>query len=177
MLAWKTITDGVTVKTSKSRENYLKTRIQNITQCHVSPYLNNISRCKRSVILAAFALTGITVSEIRSGFNPSRLHLRPSPRPANWLENRVPFSKRRKRSYSFQETHWRLLTPTPAHLTSNWSTIIINVDSPQFCITHSRQKEPHRRVYYHHCFLLFITEWQLHKNPQKKKMGSWYASQ
>ena len=38
---------------------------------------------------------GLTVSEIKSAFKRSHRRSRPSPRPANWLDNRVPSSKKR----------------------------------------------------------------------------------
>ena len=39
---------------------------------------------------------GITVLEIRSKLNPYWMHSQSYPRPTNWLENRVPFNKRRE---------------------------------------------------------------------------------
>ena len=42
---------------------------------------------------------GLSVSEIRSKFRPSRTRSRPSPRPANWLENQVPSSKARENTF------------------------------------------------------------------------------
>ena len=42
---------------------------------------------------------GLTVTEIKSVFKRSRTRSRPSPRPANWLENRVPSSKKRENTF------------------------------------------------------------------------------
>ena len=42
---------------------------------------------------------GLTASEIRSEFNPSRMLSRPSPRPMNWLDNKVPSTKRRENTF------------------------------------------------------------------------------
>ena len=46
---------GATSKISKTRETYWKKWTQYCTQFHVSPYLENISPCKCSIILTAFA--------------------------------------------------------------------------------------------------------------------------
>ena len=42
---------------------------------------------------------GLTVNEIKCKFKPSRTHSRPSPRPANWLANKVPSSKARENTF------------------------------------------------------------------------------
>ena len=42
---------------------------------------------------------GPSASEIKSKFLPSRTRSRPSPRPLNWLENKVPSTKRRENTF------------------------------------------------------------------------------
>ena len=42
----------------------------------------------------------LTASEIKLKFLPSRMRLRPSPRPLNWLENEVPYTKRQMNTSS-----------------------------------------------------------------------------
>ena len=42
---------------------------------------------------------GLSVSEIKSEFKPSRMHSRPSARPANWLANKVPLAKVRANTF------------------------------------------------------------------------------
>ena len=42
---------------------------------------------------------GLTVEEIKSAFKRSRKRSRPSPRPANWLENKVPLHKQRENTF------------------------------------------------------------------------------
>lgn len=42
---------------------------------------------------------GLTVTEIKLAFKRSRTRSRPSPRPANWLENKVPSSKKRENTF------------------------------------------------------------------------------
>ncbi len=42
---------------------------------------------------------GLSAEEIKSVFKPSRMRSRPSARPANWLENRVPSSKTRENTF------------------------------------------------------------------------------
>ena len=42
---------------------------------------------------------GLTALEIKSVFKRSRMRSRPSPRPANWLENKVPFTKLRANTF------------------------------------------------------------------------------
>ena len=41
----------------------------------------------------------LTVEEIKLAFRPSRTRWRPSPRPATWLDNKVPSSKRRENTF------------------------------------------------------------------------------
>ena len=42
---------------------------------------------------------GLSAEEIKSVFKPSRMRSRPSARPANWLENRVPSCKERVNTF------------------------------------------------------------------------------
>ncbi len=42
---------------------------------------------------------GLSAEEIKSEFKPSRMRSRPSARPANWLENKVPSSKVRESTF------------------------------------------------------------------------------
>ncbi len=47
---------------------------------------------------------GLTVEEIKSAFKWSRKRSWPSPRPANWLENKVPSTKVRENTYRCRVT-------------------------------------------------------------------------
>ena len=111
---------------------------------------------------------GITVSEFRFEFNPSRMHYQPPPRPTNWLETESCLPNWGRIHSSCQETHINLLKPVPTKRASTNSTIGSNRGIPQACITQIRQKDPRPDGSYHHLFLLYITEWLIHKNPQDK---------
>ena len=55
LLAWRTIADGVTVQTSKTREKYWKCWTSYCTQCNTTPYLTDLNPCERTVIITGFA--------------------------------------------------------------------------------------------------------------------------
>jgi len=55
LLAWRTITDGVTAQTSKTRERFWKDWTGYCKQCCTDPYLEQLTPCERSIIITAFA--------------------------------------------------------------------------------------------------------------------------
>ena len=66
------------------------------TQIPISPTSQPVKKQSSSQPLPPGYGPGLTVSEIKSAFKRSHRRSRPSPRPANWLDNRVPLSKRRE---------------------------------------------------------------------------------
>ena len=99
LLVWRTITDFVTAKTSKTRGNYWgnghSTTHSSISFPTLAIYLP-ANAASSSPLLHQYSVPGITVSEIRSKFNLSQMHSLPSPRTTNWLENRFLFIKWRE---------------------------------------------------------------------------------
>jgi hypothetical protein len=55
LLAWRTIADGTTVQTTRTRERYWKDWTTYSSQCSTDPYLSNLSKCEKAIILTAFA--------------------------------------------------------------------------------------------------------------------------
>ena len=55
LLAWRTIADGVTAQTSKTRQKYWKHWTEYCHQCTTDPYLDELSSCERAVLITAFA--------------------------------------------------------------------------------------------------------------------------
>ena len=55
LLAWRSIADGTTAQTAKTREKYWKHWTDYCKQCQVSPYLTGSSKAEQATILIAFA--------------------------------------------------------------------------------------------------------------------------
>ena len=69
---------------------------------------------------------------------------------------------------SYQETHKRFLKPGPAGHEWNCITSGSNRGIPQAHIPHRIIKAPCNGGYNHHCLLLSLTEWRVHKTLQGK---------
>ena len=68
-------------------------------QIHTSAISANAKKQSSSPPLAPGYGQGLSVEEIKSKFHRSRTRLRPSPRPANWLDNKVPSTKVREHAF------------------------------------------------------------------------------
>jgi hypothetical protein len=55
LLAWRTIADGTTHQTAKTREKYWKDWCAYSTQCTPDPYLRKLTKCERAILLTGFA--------------------------------------------------------------------------------------------------------------------------
>ena len=66
---------------------------------HISPGLTKPNKQHSLSPLQPESGPGLMASEIKSEFNQSRTLLRPSPRPSNWLDNKVPSTKRRENTF------------------------------------------------------------------------------
>ena len=51
LLAWRTIADGVTAQTSKTRQKCWKHWTEYCHQCNTDPYLDKLSSCERAVLI------------------------------------------------------------------------------------------------------------------------------
>lgn len=71
----------------------------NAQQTHTSAISQNVKKPSSSLPLPQGYGPGLSVEEIKSKFLRSRTRLRPSPRPANWLDNKVPSTKRRENTF------------------------------------------------------------------------------
>ena len=71
----------------------------NATQTHTWNASAVASKESSSPALRLESGPGLTVTEIKSVFKRSHKRLRPSPRPANWLENKVPSTKVRENTF------------------------------------------------------------------------------
>ena len=55
LLAWRTIANGTTAQTAKTRGKYWRHWTDYCKQCQVSPYLTSSSKAEQSTILIVFA--------------------------------------------------------------------------------------------------------------------------
>jgi hypothetical protein len=71
----------------------------NATQIHSSQAIHHVNAPSSSPLLPPELGPALTVEEIKLRFKRSRMRSRPSPRPANWLENVVPSTKVREHTF------------------------------------------------------------------------------
>ena len=81
-------------KVEKNTGKLGNTMQQCAEQIHSSSTLAHSNEILSSMLSLQGSGKALTVKEIRSKFKASRLRYQPSPRPSNWLENHVPFTKR-----------------------------------------------------------------------------------
>ncbi len=69
------------------------------TSIHTSPTSPNRKKPSSSQDLHQEPGPGLSASEIRLKFHQSKMRSRPSPRPSNWLDNKVPSTKLRENTF------------------------------------------------------------------------------
>ena len=60
LIVWQGIGNEITVQTSKARVKYWNTWTSYYEECNVGPYLDTITPCESTIILASFAAQVIT---------------------------------------------------------------------------------------------------------------------